>query len=157
MTVWLDHRKNTKIWGEIKTQRIFSMRFYLLLKFLQNLYRKRHSIGISWFHRVHSFDSKGFIGKIPIRIKSSKISIYFIWIKGALDRKDERNGRVTRSVTSLSPVSVPVRTKICTMHICYLSSTARHIEFRFNPATGCVHVHLLIGHMYICTPGVGAN
>ncbi len=32
------------------------------------------------FHRVHSFDSKGFIGKIPIGIKSSKISMNF---KGA--------------------------------------------------------------------------
>lgn len=51
---------------EIKTQRISSMRFYLLLKFHRNF------IG---FHRVHFFHSKGFVEKIPIEIKYSKISM----------------------------------------------------------------------------------
>jgi hypothetical protein len=30
------------------------------------------------FHRVHSFDSKGFVGKIPIGMKSSKIPMNFL-------------------------------------------------------------------------------
>ena len=30
------------------------------------------------FHRVHSFDSKGFVGKIPIEIKFSKIFTNFL-------------------------------------------------------------------------------
>ena len=30
------------------------------------------------FHRVYSFDSKGFVGKIPIGIKSSKIPMNFL-------------------------------------------------------------------------------
>ena len=30
------------------------------------------------FHRIHSFDSKGYIGKIPIGIKSSKIPMNFL-------------------------------------------------------------------------------
>ncbi len=42
------------------------MRFYLLLKFHKNF------IG---FHRVHFFHSKGFVEKIPIEIKYSKISM----------------------------------------------------------------------------------
>jgi hypothetical protein len=30
------------------------------------------------FHRIHSFDLKGYIGKIPIGIKSSKIPMNFL-------------------------------------------------------------------------------
>ena len=36
------------------------------------------------FHRVHSFDSKCFVGKFSIGIKSSKISMNFLSIKGTL-------------------------------------------------------------------------
>ena len=36
---------------------------------------------------IQSFVSKGFIGKFPIGLKSSKIPMFFLQFKGALRRK----------------------------------------------------------------------
>lgn len=72
-TVWLDHKKNTKI-KEIKTQRKLPMMFYLVLNFLQNLHGIRYSIEISY---DLFFYSKGYIEKKYYRNEILKNSYDF--------------------------------------------------------------------------------